>query len=86
MMSPSTREARLPHRAVWRPLRSTPGSNEGLYVAGLRSTIHRDEGSDLPDAVVLIAYHSRVGSSTNRIRNSASMLTAINHLICSFAI
>ena len=34
----------MPHRAVWRPLRSTPGSNEGLNVAGLRTTIHRKSG------------------------------------------
>jgi len=34
----------LPHRAVWRRLRSTPGSNDGRYVAGLRTTIPRDQG------------------------------------------
>jgi molybdate transport system substrate-binding protein len=43
---------------VWRPLRSAPESNEGLYVAGLRSTIHWDQGSNLPDAVVTVAYHN----------------------------
>jgi len=63
----------LPHRAVWRPLRSIPGSNEGLYVAGLRSTIHRDQGSDLPNAVVQIVYHSYASSSIKGTRNRASI-------------
>jgi hypothetical protein len=52
------------HRVVWRPLRGAPESNEGLCVAELRSTIHRDQGSNLPDAVVTVGYHSQADHST----------------------
>ncbi len=82
MASPSIREAHLPHRVVWRPLRSAPGSNEGLYVAGLRSTIHRDQESDLPDAVVQVAYHSQADRS---ISASLTRYAGVNHfqIACS---